>query len=125
YDFNQAVYVLELELEALTAPALLIPQYKHLPKFPGMTRDLAVVVPRDVTMQDLEKVIKENAGPLLQNITVFDIYTGKQIGEGHKSMAFNLTLQAQDRTLTDNEADLIIKKVVNAIQETFAAKLRD
>ena len=70
-------------------------------------------------------MIKANAGELLQTAKVFDVYTGKQVAEGCKSMAFNLTFQASDRTLTDDEIDLVIKKVVSVVGETFKAKLRE
>ena len=75
-------------------------------------------------MQELESVLRANAGELLQSIRVFDVYTGKQVSEGCKSVAFNLTFQAEDRTLTDGEIDPIIKNVVEKVAEAYAAELR-
>ncbi len=124
YSLSQPTYLFELEIEPLVAAATNVPQYRHLPKFPGTSRDIAVVVPIDVAMSELVEVIKANAGDLLQTARVFDVYTGKQVAEGCKSMAFNLTFQAKDRTLTDEEIDVVIKKVVNAVEEAFKAKLR-
>ncbi|MBQ9572597.1 MAG: phenylalanine--tRNA ligase subunit beta [Acidaminococcaceae bacterium] len=124
FDVPEETYVLELELAPLAESALRVPQYTHLAKFPGTSRDIAVVVPKNVTMQELESVLRTNAGELLKGIRVFDVYTGKQVAEGCKSVAFNLTFQAEDRTLTDGEIDPIIKNVVEKVAEAYAAELR-
>ena len=105
-------------------PGVSVPKYKHLPKFPGTSRDIAVVVPLEVSMRELEGVIRANAGELLTDAKVFDVYTGKQVADGCKSMAFNLTFQAGDRTLTDTEIDTVIKNVVDKVGEEYKAKLR-
>ncbi len=125
FELDQVAYVLEMEIEPLVASATRVPQYKHLPKFPAMSRDIAVVVPQEVTNAELEAVIRSHAGELLQSVRVFDIYTGKQVAAGCKSMAFNLTYQAADRTLTDAEVDASMKKVIAEVAEAYKAKLRD
>ena len=125
YNLNGVTYVMEIELLPLVPSATNVPQYHSLPKFPSTSRDIAVVVPKEVSMEELEKVIRDNAGALLQEVKVFDLYTGKQVAEGSKSMAFNLTFQDKEKTLTDGEIDEIIKKIVSVVGETFKAKLRD
>ena len=125
FELDQVTYVLEMAVEPLVASATAVPQYKHLPKFPSMSRDIAVVVPAEVTNAELEQVIRAHAGELLQGVRVFDIYTGKQVAAGCKSMAFNLTYQAADRTLTDAEVDASMKKVIAEVAEAYKAKLRD
>lgn len=125
FDVPEETYVLELEIAPLVAAARIVPQFEHLPKFPGMSRDIAVVVPAEVTNEELETVIRANAGKYLQSLRIFDIYTGKQVAAGYKSMAFNLTFQALDHTLTDEEADAAIKKVVAEVGEAYKAKLRE
>lgn len=125
FELDQVAYVLEMEIEPLVVSATCVPQYKHLPKFPAMSRDIAVVVPQEVTNAELEAVIRSHAGGLLQSVRVFDIYTGKQVAAGCKSMAFNLTYQAADRTLTDAEVDASMKKVIAEVAEAYKAKLRD
>ena len=125
YGLNGSVCVLELEVEPLVASASHVPQFVHLPKYPATSRDIAVVVPLDVAMEELEAVIRANAGSLLKQVKVFDVYTGKQVEAGYKSMAFNLTFQADDRTLTDEEIDAVIKNVVEKVGEAYKAKLRD
>ena len=124
FALDQVTYVLELEVEALVASATRVPQYKHLPKFPSMSRDIAVVVPASVTNAELEQVIRAHAGELLRDVRVFDIYTGKQVAAGCKSMAFNLTYQAADRTLTDVEVDASMKQVIAEVAEAYKAELR-
>lgn len=125
FSVPEATYVLELQIAPLVEAATSVPQYRHLPKFPSMSRDIAVVVPKEVTNAELEAVIRSYAGELLRDVRVFDIYTGKQVAEGCKSMAFSLTYQADDRTLTDAEVDASIKKVISEVGEAYKAKLRD
>ncbi len=124
FDVPEDTYIFELEVASIVEAAIKIPKYKHLPKFPGMSRDIAVVVPTTVTMSELETVIRANAGALLKAVQVFDVYTGKQVAEGSKSMAFNLTFQAEDRTLTDVEIDEVIKTVVEKVEAEYKAELR-
>ena len=124
FGLNAETYLLELEIEPLVAAATRVPKFVHLPKYPSMSRDIAVVVPKTVSTADLEAEIRANAGELLKEVTVFDIYTGKQVAEGCKSMAFNLIYQAADRTLTDAEVDASMKKVMAEIAERYQAQLR-
>ena len=124
FGLPQEAYILEMEVEPLVAAAIAVPKYKHLAKYPSMSRDIAVVVPLEVTNAELEAVIREHAGELLIGVKVFDIYTGKQVAEGCKSMAFNLTYQAADRTLTDAEVDASMKTVIAKVAEEYKAELR-
>lgn len=125
FELDLTTYVLEMEVLPLVDYATAIPKYHHLPKYPAMSRDIAVVVPVEVSNAELEKAICQHAGELLKGVRVFDIYTGKQVAEGCKSMAFNLTYQAADRTLTDAEVDASMKKVIAEVSEAYKAKLRD
>ena len=125
FELDQATYVLEMEVEPLVATATAVPKYQHLPKYPAMSRDIAVVVPAEVTNEEIEGVIRAHAGELLRSVRVFDIYTGKQVAAGCKSMAFNLTYQAADRTLTDAEVDASMKAVIAEVAEAYKAKLRE
>lgn len=89
-----------------------------------MERDLAIVVDEQVEAGSLIQVIKENAGELLQQIQVFDVFTGSKLGEGKKSVAISLTYRHQERTLTDEEVAEVTEKAVSALQQTFGAELR-
>lgn len=125
FELDQTTYVLEMVVEPLVTSATAVPKYQHLPKYPAMSRDIAVVVPLEVSNEEIEAVIRANAGELLRAVRVFDIYTGKQVAAGCKSMAFNLTYQAADRTLTDAEVDASMKQVIAQVAEAYKAKLRE
>lgn len=125
FELDQTTYVLEMAVEPLVTSATAVPKYQHLPKYPAMSRDIAVVVPLEVSNEEIEAVIRANAGELLRAVRVFDIYTGKQVAAGCKSMAFNLTYQAVDRTLTDAEVDASMKQVIAQVAEAYKAKLRE
>ena len=100
------------------------PEYVPLPKFPSVTRDIAVVCGEAVTVGALEKAIRKGAQGLLKEVSLFDIYRGKGIDEGKKSVAFNLVLRAEDRSLTSEEADEDVKSILAALERECGAKLR-
>lgn len=91
--------------------------YKPLPKFPAISRDLAFVCDVDIPVLQIEKLIAKAVGKILEDVSLFDVYIGSQIPEGKKSAAFSLKLRAADRTLTDEEADSAVKKVIKAANE--------
>jgi phenylalanyl-tRNA synthetase beta chain len=99
--------------------------YVALPKYPTTTRDFAIVVNENVYVRDIEKVILNNAGEILEKFELFDVYTGNQIEEGHKSVAYTLTFRHTDRTLTDEEVNLAQAKIIDELQKKLGAKLRE
>ena len=117
-------YVAEILLQPLYDLADSRIVYRDLPRFPGMERDLAVVVDESVEAGDLLKAIREHAGELLQSVQIFDVFTGSKLGEGKKSVAFSLTFRHQERTLTDEEVAAATEKAVQALSQTFGAELR-
>jgi phenylalanyl-tRNA synthetase beta chain len=120
YGIDARVCAAEVNLELLQKNARLEKQYRPLPKFPATTRDLAVTCSEETPVLELEKAIKTAAGGVLESITLFDIYRGRQVPEGQKSAAFSIALRAQDRTLTDDEADSTMKAVIAALAELGA-----
>jgi len=124
FNVPAETYVMELELEALIPYASRVPHYSSLPKYPAITRDIAVVVPREVTELELETLIRKSAGKYCTCVNVFDVYTGKQVSEGSKSMAFSIQFQCAERTLKDEEIEPLIKKIVTTVEETYKAQLR-
>lgn len=124
YDLLPRNYVLELNIDQLFTMVKGTHRYQQLPKYPAVTRDLAVVVKDEVTANQLMDEIKVQGGELLKDIAIFDLYKGNQIQEGCKSIAFSLAFQAQDRTLTDVEINEIHEKIQNSLAEKFAASLR-
>ena len=124
YGIDAEVYCAELNMEDLFAAQLPEATYVPLPKYPSVTRDLAIVCEETVTVAQAEKVISAAAGKLLRNVRLFDIYRGVGIAEGKKSMAFSLELRADDRTLTDADSDAVITNVLNALKQEIDAVLR-
>ncbi|PTX55030.1 phenylalanyl-tRNA synthetase beta subunit [Melghirimyces profundicolus] len=118
-------YVFELDLEPVTEAALnRVIRYETLPKHPDTTRDLALVVDEGIPVGELEKTIHSAGGELLQSVSLFDVFTGEQIGEGKKSVAFSLRYQAGDRTLTDEEVAEVHQNVIQRLEEKHGAVLR-
>ena len=99
-------------------------KFEALPKFPSVSRDLAFVVDEIVPHLNLEDAIRNSGGPLLKNVTLFDIYVGAQIGLGKKSLAYALEFQTGERTMTDEEIDKVIAKIVQNVQRQCNAVLR-
>ena len=95
-----------------------------LPKYPAVTRDIAVVCDEAVTVAALSDCIRAAGGKLLRSVELFDIYRGKGIASGSKSAAFRLTLRADDRTLTDADSDGVVSAVLAALEKELNAKLR-
>ena len=124
YGVETEVYAAELSFEALYEKRGGKPEYQPLPKFPAATRDIAVVCRESVTVGALEACIRDAAGGLLREVTLFDIYRGAGILPGSKSVAFSLVLRADDRSLTSEEADATMKNIVDALASKLDAHLR-
>ena len=124
YGIAVDVYCAEISLTKLHALQLPEATYTPLPKYPTVTRDLALLCDEAVTVADAEHVIEDAAGKLLRSIRLFDIYRGTGVPEGKKSMAFSLELRADDRTLTDADSEGVMSKVLAAAQEKLGAVLR-
>ena len=124
YGITKPVYIFELDATTVMKYMAKDLKYKALPKYPATSRDLAMLVDVDVNAADTEKAMTKAAGQNLTQITLFDVYTGKQVEEGKKSLAFSLTFQSNDKTLTDAEIDPAIEKIVAKLQKDFNANLR-
>ena len=124
YGVDAELYAAELRFDALYESKGSQPLYQPLPKFPAVTRDIAVVCDAAVTVGELEDAIRKGAKGLLKDAALFDIYTGTGIAPGKKSVAFNLTLRADDRSLTAEEADADVKSILTALEQECGAVLR-
>lgn len=124
YGITKPVYIFELDATTVMKYMAKDLKYKALPKYPATSRDLAMLVDVDVNAADIKKAMTKAAGQNLTQITLFDVYTGKQVEEGKKSLAFSLTFQSNDKTLTDAEIDPAIEKIVAKLQKDFNANLR-
>ena len=124
YGMDMDVYAVEVSLTKLYD--LLLPEatYVPLPKYPAVTRDLALLCDESVTVGQAQEVIAKAGGKLLRDVQLFDIYRGTGVPEGKKSLAFSLILRADDRTLTDTDSEGVISKVLSAVQDKLGATLR-
>ena len=124
YGMDTDVYAVEVSLTKLFDQLLPEATYVPLPKYPAVTRDLALLCDEAVTVGQAQEVIAKAGGKLLKNVELFDIYRGTGVPEGKKSLAFSLTLRADDRTLTDTDSEGVVSKVLSAVQEKLGATLR-
>ena len=124
YGIDGEIFAAELNFTALLSLQLPEKTYTPLPKYPAVTRDIAVVCDEAVTVAALSDCIRAAGGKLLRSVELFDIYRGKGIASGSKSAAFRLTLRADDRTLTGADSDGVVSAVLAALEKELNAKLR-
>ena len=124
YGIDSEVYCAEINFTKLLTMLLPDATYTPLPKYPSVSRDLALICEEDITVAQVEEVIAASAGKLLRKIQLFDIYRGIGVPQGKKSMAFSLELRADDRTLTDADSEGVVNKVLSALKEKLSATLR-
>ena len=121
---TKKMYIFEMDVATLMKYTALNFHYEALPKYPAISRDLAVLVDAAVEAGAIEKTIAKNAGKHFKGVCLSDVYTGKQIGEGKKSLAFTMQFQSKDKTLTDEEADTAFQNILTAVQKEYGAELR-
>ena len=122
YDLPQAAIVFEIDFSAVTA--VNVPAYAEVSKFPPVIRDLAIVVDQSLALQTLLDALKGQLPALVQDVQLFDVYTGKGVPENKKSLAFRIVMQDTQRTLQDTEVDLAMQQLVSCLEQAFAAQLR-
>ncbi|HBG39588.1 MAG TPA: phenylalanine--tRNA ligase subunit beta, partial [Clostridiaceae bacterium] len=103
YDIEERVYIAEIDLNSVFKASNLNKKYKSLPKYPSVSRDIAMLVKDEVTAAEIENIIRANGKDILESIKLFDVYKGKQVPEGMKSIAYSITYRAEGRTLKDEE----------------------
>ena len=124
YGFNAPVYAAELDFDAIFEHCDGIIEYKPLPKFPASTRDFSFVCDEELEVGKLSSLIARAGGKLVEDIKLFDIYRGTQLGEGKKSVSFRVILRASDRTLTVEEADKVSGKILSSLEHQLGLTLR-
>ncbi|MBQ7858101.1 MAG: phenylalanine--tRNA ligase subunit beta [Oscillospiraceae bacterium] len=124
YGIDAEVYCAEVSFTKILGLRMSDATYVPLPKYPTVSRDLALVCDESITVAQVEEVITAAAGKLLRSIRLFDIYRGTGVPDGKKSMAFSLELRADDRTLTDADSEAVVSKVLTALSEKLGAILR-
>ncbi|HHU49729.1 MAG TPA: phenylalanine--tRNA ligase subunit beta [Clostridiales bacterium] len=124
YETDAGTVLGELNLQAMLDQANTDRQYQALPRYPAVTRDLAFIVEKNVQAAEIAELIKKGGGSILEKVTLFDIYEGSQIPEGHKSMAYSLSYRADDRTLKDEEVNKAHQRIIDLLEKELGAKLR-
>jgi phenylalanyl-tRNA synthetase beta chain len=115
YELGTRAYVAVLDFNTIAAKRRGAAVYKRLPRFPAVLRDLALVCPRQLPVLALRRAIEKAGGALLEDVRLFDVYSGSQIDPDKKSVAFRLQLRSDKATLTDEEADAVIKRCLKAL----------
>lgn len=121
---EEKVFVCEINLSKLLELKTGKMKYKEISKFPSIKKDLSLVVDKNIEGLEIAKTIKNAAGKYLTNVEIFDVYEGKGIEEGKRSIAFSLTFSSQEKTLTDEEINPAIEKAINLIEKEYKAELR-
>ncbi len=123
YKLGTKTYAAKLNISELMSAAADRITYRPLPKFPATTRDLSLICDDEIPVAELEKAIKGAVGKILEKVTLFDVYKGKQIDSGKKSVAYSISMRSHEGTLTDEQADGAMKRVVKALA-AMGAELR-
>ena len=121
---KEAVYVLEINLDRLLAKKTGKMKFKEISKYPTIKKDLAILIDKTIISDEIAKLIKRVGGPLLNSIEIFDVYEGKNIPRGKRSIAYSLSFGKQDRTLTDEEVNEVMDKIVAGLEKKLHAELR-
>lgn len=124
FDLSQKTYLFDLDFEILTGESSMHRKYYALPQFPAISRDLAFIVEARVSHQALSERIQKEGQDLLREVSLFDYYVGEPVPEGFKSMAYSLTFRAPDKTLTDEEVNPVLHKIIISLEKNFRIQLR-
>ncbi|MFT8315770.1 MAG: phenylalanine--tRNA ligase subunit beta [Clostridium sp.] len=124
YDVDINCYVAEIDFDFLIENAVIERKYKALPKFPAVTRDMALILDEAILVQQIEDIISKKGGNIVESFKLFDIYKGKQIPEGKKSVAYSITYRSENKTLTDKEVDKAHGKILSTLEHVLGAQLR-
>lgn len=124
FGMSQRVYAAELDFNTLCELHNEEKKYTKLPKYPAVSRDIAMLVDDEVTVGSIEKIISSCSGKILESVKLFDVYKGSQIPEGKKSIAYSISYRAADRTLVDDEINSVFNKTVRRLESELGAQLR-
>jgi len=124
YGVDTACYIAEIDFDFIVENAVIERKYKPLPKFPAVTRDMALILDEDILVQSIEDIISKKGGNIVESFKLFDIYKGAQIEEGKKSVAYSITYRSEHKTLTDKEVDKAHGKILSTLEHVLGAQLR-
>ncbi len=125
FECPAQTYIAVLDVKSLIDNADMIRQYKHLPRYPAVSRDIAMLIRDEVLVKEIEAVIRKQGGKLIEEVRLFDVYRGDQVPEGMKSVAYNITFRAPDRTLVDDDVNKAMEKILSGLKSNLDANLRE
>lgn len=125
YDIETPVYVATIDFDMLMECKKFDKRYKPLPKFPAVTRDIAIIMADEIPVRNIENIIRKTKTNIIESSKLFDVYKGKQVKEGCKSIAYSITFRASDRTLTDQEVSAVMKDIIDQLKKQLGAELRE
>lgn len=116
YDIGTKAYIAVLDMPEIVKFATFDRKYEGIAKYPAVSRDISMVVPKDILVGQIEEMIAQRGGKILESYTLFDIYEGAQIKEGFKSVAYSISFRAKDRTLEETDVAAAMKKILNGLE---------
>ena len=125
YGFDREVYAAEIDTELIASLACYDRSYTPIPRYPAVSRDFAFLCNADTEAGSIEEVIARAGGELVERIDLFDVYRGEKLGVGKKSLAFSVSLRAADHTLSDEEADKTVEKILGAVECELGFRIRE
>ncbi|PJI09689.1 MULTISPECIES: phenylalanine--tRNA ligase subunit beta [Clostridium] len=124
YGIDEKCYIAEIKFDLLIENAELNKKYKQLPKFPAVTRDISVLVDENTLVQEIDDVIRRQGGHILESLKLFDVYKGKQVPDGKKSVSYSIVYRDENKTLTDKEVEKVQNKIIKTLEHVLGAELR-
>ena len=117
YKIGERVYVAVIDMPSIMEFTTFDRKFVGIAKFPAVSRDISMVVPKEIMVGQIEDVIEQRGGKILESYKLFDIYEGAQVKEGHKSVAYSITFRAQDHTLEEKEITSVMNKILNGLKD--------
>lgn len=117
YNIGEKTYIAVLDMPELVSRASFDTKYTGIAKYPAVSRDISMVMKKEILVGEVEEIIRKNGGKLLENYKLFDIYEGSQIKEGYKSVAYSISFRAKDRTLEDKDVNTVMTKILSGLQK--------
>ena len=117
YDIGTRAYVAVLDMPPIVEQATFNRKYTGIAKYPAVTRDISMVMKKDILVGQVDEIIRKNGGSILENFHLFDVYEGAQVASGHKSVAYSITFRAKDKTLEDKEVNEVMANIVSGLEK--------
>lgn len=125
FECPNRTYIAVLDIDPMIENSNMEKEYSGLPKYPAIGRDIALIVNEGVLVKDINAVILQRGGKILEQVKLFDVYKGEQVPEGMKSVAYNLTFRSRDRTLVDEEVSKAMGNILHELKTRLNATLRE